>query len=105
MNNKNSKNNVKTKRFLNKKLKRYSCKELENFKGGKVSVVKTTKEIEDFVNQELSKKTSNNKILFGKISDDIDSSISKKFGINIKDYSISLKGDNIRKIIKNHSNP
>lgn len=94
-----------TKYSLNKKLKKYTNKELENFKGGKIEIAKTTNDIDTFVNEELSKKTSNNKILFGKVSDEIATTISKKFGINIDDYSISLKGDNVRKIMKDHGNP
>ncbi len=94
-----------TKYSLNKKLKKYTNKELENFKGGKIEIAKTTNDIDTFVNEELSKKTSNNKILFGKVSDEIATTISKQFGINIDNYSISLKGDNVRKIIKDHGNP
>lgn len=94
-----------TKYSLNKKLKNYTNKELENFKGGKIEIAKTTNDIDAFVNEELLKKTSNNKILFGKVSDEIATTISKKFGINIDDYSISLKGDNVRKIMKDHGNP
>lgn len=94
-----------TKYSLNKKLKKYTNKELENFKGGKIEIAKTTNDIDAFVNEELSKKTSNNKILFGKVSDEIATTISKQFGINIDNYSISLKGDNVRKIIKDHGNP
>lgn len=94
-----------TKYSLNKKLKNYTNKELENFKGGKIEIAKTTNDIDAFVNEELSKKTSNNKMLFGKVSDEIATTISKKFGINIDDYSISLKGDNVRKIMKDHGNP
>ena len=94
-----------TKYSLNKKLKKYTNKELENFKGGKIEIAKTTNDIDTFVNKELSKKTSNNKILFGKVSDEIATTISKQFGINIDNYSISLKGDNVRKIIKDHGNP
>ena len=45
-----------TKYSLNKKLKKYTNKELENFKGGKIEIAKTTNDIDTFVNEELSKK-------------------------------------------------
>lgn len=100
--NNEAKTDINTKYSLNQKLKQYTDKEIENFKGGKVEVVKTTKEVESFVDKELSIKTSNNKILFGKVSDELANKINKEFGINVKDYGIALKGDNVRKIMKDH---
>ena len=100
--NNQAKTDINTKYSLNQKLKQYTDKEIENFKGGKVEVVKTTKEVESFVDKELSIKTSNNKILFGKVSDELANKINKEFGINVNDYGIALKGDNVRKIMKDH---
>ena len=100
--NNKTKTDSNTKYSLNKKLKKYTDKEVKNFKGGKVEIANTTNDIDTFVNEELLKKANNNKILLGKISDEIATTISKQFGINIDNYSISLKGDNVRKIIKDH---
>ena len=90
------------KNALNKYMKKYSPKEEKNISSKKISIVHNTEEIQKFVKQELREKSSNKKIYYGKVNDKVSSRILKKYKINIKEYNISLKGDNIRKIIKDH---
>ncbi len=90
------------KNTLNKYMKKYSPKEEKNISSKKISIVHNTEEIQEFVKQELREKSSNKKIYYGKVNDKVSSRILKKYKINIKEYNISLKGDNIRKIIKDH---
>lgn len=52
----------------------------------------------------MTKKTSNSKLYLGKINNFTANKIKILAGLNLKDYNISLKGNNIRKIIKNHGN-
>ena len=87
---------------LNKHMIKYNPKEEKNLSSKKISIVHNTEEIQEFVKQELREKSSNKKIYYGKVNDKISSRILKKYKINITEYNISLKGDNIRKIIKDH---
>lgn len=57
-----------------------------------------------FVKESLDTKSSNKKIYYGKINDLLVEQIYEELGINVKDYNLSLRADNVRKIIKDHGN-
>ena len=89
---------------LNKNIIKYTNKEIMNISSNKIKIAKNTKDIMLFVKQELNKKTSNSKLYFGKINDITSNRIKMLTGLDLSNYNISLKGDNVRKIIKDHGN-
>ena len=89
---------------LNKKIMRYTKQEILNISSNKIKIAKNCKDIKDFVKQELNKKTSNSKLYLGKIDNSTSNRIKMLTGLDLKNYNISLKGDNVRKIIKDHGN-
>lgn len=89
---------------LNKNIITYTNKEIINISSNKIKIAKNTKDIILFVKQELNKKTSNSKLYFGKINDITSNRIKMLTGLDLSNYNISLKGDNVRKIIKDHGN-
>ncbi len=89
---------------LNPEIKNYSSYEIKNINSQKIKIVNSKTEIINFVNKELKKKCGNNRIYLGKISNKISNLLKEKLNIDVKDYNISLKGDNVRKIMKDHGN-
>ena len=82
-------------------LLKYSEHEIEQFQNGKVQIVYTKYDIRNFVKN--SKQVKNNaKLYFGKISKKDSDRIKRKFGINVRNYNISLKSDSVKHIIKKH---
>lgn len=70
----------------------------------KIKIAKSSRDIKEFIKQELNKKSSNSKLYLGKINDITSNRIKILTGLDLKNYNISLKGDNVRKIIKDHGN-
>ncbi len=97
-------NNMSKKIELNTKIKKYNIKEKKNLASPKIIIAKNINDIKLFVRSELSKKTSNSKIYLGKINDATADKIKNLTGLDLKNYNISLKGDNVRKIIKDYGN-
>lgn len=89
---------------LSEKIVLYTEKEERNISSNKISIVHNTNDIQNFVKQELNKKTSNKKIYYGKVNENVAKKVLDDYEIDIFEYNISLKGDNIRKIIKDHGN-
>ena len=78
-------------------LLKYSKHEIEQFQNGKVQIVYTKYDIRNFVKN--SKQVKNNaKLYFGKISKKDSDRIKRKFGINVRNYNISLKSDSVKHI-------
>ena len=104
--NKKETNNTKTTKNKNTKQNKYkynnySQKEMEDLSSNKIRIVKKESDISSFVkNAKLI--SSNIKLYFGKINNKIADIIDKKLGINVHNYNISLKNDDIRKIFKDH---
>lgn len=84
-------------------LSKYNKKEIENFEGGKVSILQKKQNILEFV---ASSKTlnSNAKLYFGKISTALASKIRKETGLNTEGYNVSLMSHSVKHIIKKHGN-
>lgn len=81
----------------------YTQHEISNYEGGKVKIAKTSEDVINFVQE--SKKTSNNsKLYFGKLGKKIANKINQAIGINLENYNLSLRSDNIKHILKKHSN-
>ncbi len=81
---------------------KYSKQEMDNFQGGKVIVFKFKKDLDEFIKNSTN-RTSNKKLYFGKIDNNLALKILNKTGINIENYNISLKTDAIRHILNHHS--
>lgn len=90
--------------MLNKKIKLYSEREISFLTGGKVSIAHTNDDILSFVLESIKSGSSNKKIFFGMISDEVAHEIYNKIGINVQNYNLSLKADNVKKIFKDHGN-
>lgn len=89
---------------LNDNIKYYTSEEKDNISSKKIKIVENINDIDDFIKEELNKKTSNSKIYIGKINDSVANKIKKVIGLDLTNYNISLKGNNVRKIIKDHGN-
>lgn len=89
---------------FNKNLEKYTENEIKNLSSNKITLAKNIEDISNFAKKELQQKTSNSKIFIGKINKVIANRIKKETNLNLENYNISLKGDNIRKIIKDHGN-
>lgn len=84
------------------KLYRYSEKEINNFRGGKVTIANNQKDIIKFINKSKIEK-DNSKLYLGKIGNDLAQRIKKDINIDIENYNISLKSDSVRHILNRHS--
>ena len=81
----------------------YTEKEINNIKSNKISIAQSSEDISKFVNN--SKKFPGNfKMYLGKIKENTSNLIKSKLGINVDNYNISLKTDDVRKIFKDHGN-
>ena len=89
---------------MNKNIKQYSQKEINNIESDKIKIAKSDKDISHFVETAIKEKSSNKTIYFGKINDNITREIYEKIGINLNNYNLSLKASNVRKILKDHGN-
>ena len=92
-------------KLLNKNIKEYSQKEISNIESSKIKIAKTEDDIINFVEEAINTKSSNKTIYFGKINDTLAEQIYRKIGIDLKNYNLSLKAGNIKKILKDHGNP
>ena len=79
----------------------YSNKEVDNFKNSKIQVVKNMSDVSNFV-KNIKSVPNNAKLYFGKISENLSNKIKSAVGIDLKNYNISLKADNIKHILKKH---
>ena len=86
----------------NKRFNKYTKKEINNMNNGCISFLNDNDSIISFVCNELNIKHSNNKLYLGKINKRTANKIKKKISLNLYNYNVVLKGDNIRKIIKDH---
>ena len=89
---------------MNKYIKEYSKREISNIESNKIKIVKTYNDINDFVNESINNESTNKTLYFGKISDFLAEKIYIKLGINVRNYNISLKASNVKKIMKDHGN-
>ncbi len=79
----------------------YTQREINNIKSNKISIAQSSEDISKFVNN--SRKISGNfKMYLGKIKESASNLIKNKLGINVDNYNISLKTDDVRKIFKDH---
>ena len=79
----------------------YTEMEMNNLRSNKISIARSNEDIYNFV--KYSKIVHGNfKIYLGKIQKKISDFIKNEMGINIENYNISLKTDNIRKVFKDH---
>lgn len=90
--------------MLNKGIVRYTKKEIDNISSDKIKIINSDYEINEFVLEEIAKKQSNNCIYFGKVNKKVSDRVYNELNIDISGYNISLKGDNVRKIMKSHGN-
>ncbi len=84
--------------------KNYSKKEQDNFKNGKVMVVNSLNDIDEFIKKANYESTSNKKLYFGKVNSKTSLKIKKQTGIMINNYNLSLKANAVKHIFKRHSN-
>ena len=85
-----------------KNINNYTKHEINNFRNGKIKIVKSKSDIYKFT-QESIEYPSNAKLYFGKIGKDLANTIKKEININLEDYNISLKTDSLRHILNHHA--
>ena len=89
---------------INSNVIRYSSLEKKNIGSDKIFFADCNSDILKFVSNSLEEKSSNKCIYIGKVNDFLADKIFEDLGINIKRYNISLKANNVKKIIKDHGN-
>ncbi len=83
----------------------YSKREKLNFKNGKVTVMSKEKDLCEFIKTSRNIFSSNLKLYFGKISDELNQRIKVRSRISIKNYNLSLQMHVVKHIYKRHGNP
>ena len=86
-------------------LVKYSKKEIDFFKNGKVNVLKKEKDIYDFIKFSRNVFSNNSKLYYGKINKEVSKRIKSFTGLDISMYNLSLQIHNIKHIYKRHGNP
>lgn len=86
-------------------LVKYSKKEIDFFKNGKVNVLKKEKDIYDFIKFSRNVFSNNSKLYYGKINEEVSKRIKSFTGLDISMYNLSLQIHNIKHIYKRHGNP
>jgi len=84
----------------NDTLTKYTRKEITNFKGGKVSIAQSEEDILNFIN--ISKKSSNDKLYYGKIDSTLALKIYSSINLYLKDYNFSLQRNSLKHIFNHH---
>lgn len=83
----------------------YSQKEKDNWKNSKKIIVYENQEMfSDFINNALRDGNYQKTMYFGKINKSLSDKIMASTGINLLNYNITLRADEVRKIIKSHGN-
>ena len=82
---------------------KYTDKELKNYEGGKVKIVKNDNDITSFIKKAKMFPT-NSKLYYGKIGKELSNRIKNNLGIDLENYNISLKAYSIRHILNRHGN-
>lgn len=81
---------------------KYTQLEINNFRNGKVNIANNESDVVKFIDASI-KRSSNAKLYFGKIGNDLANKIRKELNIDIENYNISLKNDAIRHILNHHA--
>ena len=89
---------------INSNIIKYSSLEKKNIGSDKIFFADCNSDILKFVSNSLEEKSSNKCIYIGKVNDFLADKIFEDLGKNIKRYNISLKANNVKKIIKDHGN-
>lgn len=84
------------------KLVPYNKHEIDNFKNGKVLIVRKSEDVIEFINN-ISNIKINAKLYFGKISKDINKKINDYISVNLDNYNISLQNHVVIHILNHHS--
>lgn len=84
------------------KLVPYNKHEIDNFKNGKVLIVRKSEDVGEFINN-ISNIKINAKLYFGKISKDINKKINDYISVNLDNYNISLQKHVVIHILNHHS--
>lgn len=79
----------------------YTNKEIQNISSDKIIIANNDNDILNFV-KNAKQQSSNKKIFVSKIVKGVATTIKEQLGINVYDYNISIKNDDIRKIYKDH---
>lgn len=96
-----NKNIVPTAEKIVNEFNGYTNKEIQNISSDKIIIANNDNDILDFV-KKAKQQINNKRIFVSKIVKDVASRIKNKLGINVEDYNISIKNDDIRKIYKDH---
>ena len=85
-------------------LDHYSKIEKNNFKNGRVAIVKKEKDIVKFIKISRNVMSNNEKLYYGKINKESSLKIFNRTGFNLKGFNLSLQRHNFKHIEKQHGN-
>jgi len=86
-------------------LEPYSKHEIDNLRGSKrIAIAYSDEQVRDFVEKSATGSISGQKILLGKISDDLAQKIYNETGVGVKGYNLELRADEIRHAYNEHGN-
>jgi len=81
----------------------YTQPELDNWANSKrIKIYENNKQLMDFIESARQNNTSNNKMYFGKIPENLAERIKNETGIDVDGYNVSISENEIRKIFKTH---
>jgi hypothetical protein len=81
----------------------YTEKEMERLSGSKkIEIAQSTEHLRNFIDKALSGEIPGKKLLLGRISNDLSQRIQQKTGVNISNYNLELRADEIRHTQKHH---
>lgn len=80
----------------------YTQKEIENIESNKISIAKNNAEIDSFVENSLREPNSGKKLFLSKVMSNIANKVKQQLGLNVDNYNISIRADDIQKIFKSH---
>ncbi len=97
--------NTATKDGVRYSLRRYSDKQMENWRNSKKIVIyENDNQFRSFIKEALEDERLNKKLYFGAVPTELATLIESKTGINVEGFNCSLSAYEIRKIFKDHGN-
>lgn len=83
----------------------YSKREINNFKNGKITIVRNQRDIDKFISTNRNILSNNEKLYYGKLKEETANKILKVLPYDLKGFNLSLQRHNLKHIEKKHGNP
>ena len=84
-------------------LESYSNSRIENWKNSKrIIIYSSNYELTEFVRKSVNNKSFVGKMYFGRVGKELSKAIKEATGYNFEGKNVTIRADNVRKIIKDH---